>query len=385
MHWHGMHLPAGDGRRAAPAASRRGQTWSPTWKIDQPAATLWYHPHPHGETAQHVYRGLAGMFILDDAATTLALPSTYGVDDIPVIVQDKQFDDDGGSTRTARRSGRRRHPRRHDRGQRHHRPYLDGHHLAGAAAAAQRVQRPPLRLRLRRRPRLRSWSAPTAACSRRPSPPTRIQLSPGERAEIVVGGAGGRDGRAAQRPAGSGHRRARRPLRRRRTIGSTSCSCAPRRTLAPSAAGAREAGRDRPAGPETGGAVTPVPAAGQDDQRRARWTWAGSTRPSSRAAPRSGRSPTTTAPRTASTSTTCSSRCSSRRERPAAAAARLEGHRLPARRTTRCTLIARFADYSDPNTPYMFHCHVLLHEDEGMMGQFVVVEPGQQGGPIHTH
>jgi FtsP/CotA-like multicopper oxidase with cupredoxin domain len=49
------------------------------------------------------------------------------------------------------------------------------------------------------------------------------------------------------------------------------------------------------------------------------------------------------------------------------------------------TLIARFADYSDPNTPYMFHCHVLLHEDEGMMGQFVVVEPGQQGGPIHTH
>ena len=49
------------------------------------------------------------------------------------------------------------------------------------------------------------------------------------------------------------------------------------------------------------------------------------------------------------------------------------------------TLIARFADYSDPNTPYMFHCHVLLHEDEGMMGQFVVVEPGQQAGPVHVH
>jgi FtsP/CotA-like multicopper oxidase with cupredoxin domain len=49
------------------------------------------------------------------------------------------------------------------------------------------------------------------------------------------------------------------------------------------------------------------------------------------------------------------------------------------------TLIARFTGYSDPNTPYMFHCHVLLHEDEGMMGQFVVVEPGQQAGPIHSH
>jgi FtsP/CotA-like multicopper oxidase with cupredoxin domain len=24
--------------------------------------------------------------------------------------------------------------------------------------------------------------------------------------------------------------------------------------------------------------------------------------------------------------------------------------------------------------PYMFHCHILQHEDRGMMGQFVVVE-----------
>jgi FtsP/CotA-like multicopper oxidase with cupredoxin domain len=40
-------------------------------------------------------------------------------------------------------------------------------------------------------------------------------------------------------------------------------------------------------------------------------------------------------------------------------------------------IIARFADYADPATPYMFHCHVLRHEDQGMMGQFVVIEPGQ--------
>ncbi len=36
----------------------------------------------------------------------------------------------------------------------------------------------------------------------------------------------------------------------------------------------------------------------------------------------------------------------------------------------------RFADYADPDTPYMFHCHLLSHEDHGMMGQFVVVKPG---------
>ncbi len=34
--------------------------------------------------------------------------------------------------------------------------------------------------------------------------------------------------------------------------------------------------------------------------------------------------------------------------------------------------IARFADYADSLHPYMFHCHIALHEDEGMMGQFVV-------------
>jgi FtsP/CotA-like multicopper oxidase with cupredoxin domain len=60
MHWHGMHLPArmdgGPHQAIAP-----GTTWSPTWEVDQPAATLWYHPHLEGRTAEHVYRGLAGM------------------------------------------------------------------------------------------------------------------------------------------------------------------------------------------------------------------------------------------------------------------------------------------------------------------------------------
>jgi FtsP/CotA-like multicopper oxidase with cupredoxin domain len=49
-------------------------------------------------------------------------------------------------------------------------------------------------------------------------------------------------------------------------------------------------------------------------------------------------------------------------------------------------IILRFADYADPDTPYMFHCHILYHEDRGMMGQFVVVEPGQDAGaPEGTH
>lgn len=95
VHWHGMHLPAAmDGGPHQPIEA--GDTWRPHWTIDQPAGTLWYHPHPHGETEKHVMRGLAGMFILDDETSDeLNLPSRYGIDDIPVIVQDKRFDNDG--------------------------------------------------------------------------------------------------------------------------------------------------------------------------------------------------------------------------------------------------------------------------------------------------
>ena len=42
-----------------------------------------------------------------------------------------------------------------------------------------------------------------------------------------------------------------------------------------------------------------------------------------------------------------------------------------------------FGPYPDPNTPYMFHCHLLAHEDSGMMGQFVLLAPGTRAEPGH--
>ncbi len=95
LHWHGMHLPAAmDG--GPHQTIRAGDAWHPEWEIAQPASTLWYHPHPHGKTAEHVYKGIAGLFIIDDdESDALDLPHEYGVDDIPLIVQDKNFDDDG--------------------------------------------------------------------------------------------------------------------------------------------------------------------------------------------------------------------------------------------------------------------------------------------------
>ncbi|THV41781.1 multicopper oxidase family protein [Glycomyces buryatensis] len=94
LHWHGMHLPAAQDGGPHQAVEPDGD-WTPQWTINQPAATLWYHPHPHGQTGKHVYRGVAGMFILDDdQADELNLPAEYGVDDLPMIVQDRRFHDD---------------------------------------------------------------------------------------------------------------------------------------------------------------------------------------------------------------------------------------------------------------------------------------------------
>jgi bilirubin oxidase len=42
---------------------------------------------------------------------------------------------------------------------------------------------------------------------------------------------------------------------------------------------------------------------------------------------------------------------------------------------TSARFITAFEDFADEDTPYMYHCHMLTHEDGGMMGQFVVVDP----------
>ncbi len=95
VHWHGMHLPAeydGGPHQVIPA----GETWRPGFRIRQNAATLWYHPHLMGKTAEHVYRGLAGLFIIeDDYSRSLPIPREYGVNDIPLILQDRRVDRDG--------------------------------------------------------------------------------------------------------------------------------------------------------------------------------------------------------------------------------------------------------------------------------------------------
>jgi len=95
VHFHGAHIPPKmDG--GPQNAFADGETWSPTFEIKDEAKTLWYHPHALGTTAEQVVHGLAGMIIVeDDSDASAALPSEYGVDDIPLILQCLAVDTSG--------------------------------------------------------------------------------------------------------------------------------------------------------------------------------------------------------------------------------------------------------------------------------------------------
>ena len=92
MHWHGLRVPAMDDG-GPHQVILQGTTWSPSFQILNSAGTFWYHPHGDRKTDLHVSKGLAGMIIVRDSTEAeLALPRTYGVDDFPIIVQSKAFD-----------------------------------------------------------------------------------------------------------------------------------------------------------------------------------------------------------------------------------------------------------------------------------------------------
>ncbi|HEX6238784.1 MAG TPA: multicopper oxidase domain-containing protein [Acidimicrobiales bacterium] len=381
LHWHGMALPArmdgGPHQMIEP-----GDTWSPTWTVDQPAASLWYHPHLEGRTADHVYRGAAGMFIVDDPAADVALPDTYGVDDIPLIIQDKRFDDDGSLDGDG--------------------PMFSSVGLLGDTIVVNGTTDPHVevttelvRFRVLNASNARIYNlgftddrpfwqvGSDAGLLERPHRTRRVQVSPGERAEIVVAVAPGDDPvlrsfapdlgldgfsdrfnggddtfdivqvRAAERLAGSP------PLPERlATIDR------------PDPAEAETTRHFELRGHQINGQKMDM---GRIDEVVTEGTTEVWSVTNEHGTPHSFH------PHLVHVAV-----LDVDGERPPP---ELSGWKdtlyVPPRTTIR--FVARFDGWADPDVPYMFHCHVLAHEDDGMMGQFVVVEPGQEPGtPPHA-
>jgi suppressor of ftsI len=381
LHWHGMHLPAamdgGPHQRIEP-----GATWSPSWTINQPATTLWYHPHLHGATAQHVYRGLAGLFILDDSpSAALPLPRDYGIDDIPVIVQDKSFTGDGQLDQDT--------PLFSPTG-----VLGDTILVNGTRGAYQQVTTERVRLRLLNASNARIYNFGLAdergqargfaligtdgGLLPAPVQTTRVQLSPGERAEIVVTMRPGERTLLRSYPAELGA-----DFWTQRFSGGDDILD----ILELRAAGTLTSSAPLPA------TLAPAPDLQEDDATTTRTFAMDGSRINRQHLDMERIDEVVTVGDTEIWQVMNNDGTPHNfhvhdvqfqildldgAPPPATLAGRKDTVYVAPGTTVR--LLMRFADYTDPDTPYMFHCHVLRHEDRGMMGQFVVVAPGQQPG-----
>jgi blue copper oxidase len=375
IHWHGMHLPA-----AADGGPHQliepGATWSPAWTIDQPAATLWYHPHPHPETEDQIYRGITGMFILDDPdSARLSLPDEYGVDDVPLVIQDKRFEEDGSLDFSKRPIS--------PTGLLGDEILVNGTHDPHLRVTSERV-----RLRLLNASNARVYNvgfaddrpfvliATDGGFTEAPARIDRIQLSPGERAEIV----------AAFEPGEEVVLRSFEPQ-----LGTN--------FFDGRFSGAHDsfdllefrAAEDLEPSPELPERIVPAEPLHESRAARVRrFELSGQGMINGRALDMTRIDQVVDVGATEiwevanNSGTPHNFHVHDVRFRvleyggdapPAHLAGLKDTVYVPPNETVR--LLTAFGDYSDAELPYMFHCHVLQHEDRGMMGQFKVVEPGQ--------
>ncbi|MEU7730743.1 multicopper oxidase domain-containing protein [Streptomyces sp. NPDC040724] len=373
VHWHGMHLPAamdGGPHQMVPA----GGSWAPEWTIAQPASTLWYHPHPHGATETHVQRGLAGLFLLDDAeSAALPLPKTYGADDIPVIVQDVTFDGakfDHGH-KLMRNVG-----------------FLgDRTMVNGTLDPYVAVEDELVRLRLLNASIARVYTfgfddgrafrqiASDGGLLEAPYTTDRLRLSPGERGEIVIRMQPGERRVLRSYPLDAGL-----DFWNQRFGGGDDSFDVMQLRAAPTL---------RPSAELPGALVAPALPTGEDSAR-SRFFELKMSGINGRKTDMSRVDETVTR----GTAETWTLRNDDGMPHNfhvhdvqfrildingAAPPPPLRGPKdtvfVPSGSTVRIAL--RFDGPADPDTPYMYHCHLLYHEDKGMMGQFVVVDPGR--------
>jgi FtsP/CotA-like multicopper oxidase with cupredoxin domain len=373
LHWHGMHLPAhADGNPHQ--LIEPGDTWEPSWRIDQPASTLWYHPHPHGRTADHVYRGVAGLFLIDDPANDPGgLPDDYGVDDIPVILQDKRFKDDGSLDHST--------PSSSTIGQLGDEILVNGTRGAYLDVTHERVRLRVLNASNGRIYNLRfaddrpfSLIGTDGGLLTEPDETTQIQVSPGERVEIVVTMTPGE--RVVLRSDSpdlgvnfwtnrfSGGDDRFDILEMRAADELTESADVPSRLADDELPDPNEAVTTRQFELNGESRINQQ----EHDMARVDTVVAVDSTELWEVTNDSGR------PHNFHVHDVQFRVLAIDGEPPPP---RWRGPKdtvyVPPDSTVR--IAVRFTDYTDPETPYMYHCHVLAHEDNGMMGQFTVVKP----------
>ena len=186
VHWHGLLGPANRDAATHPGLMI-GESLETELVVDQPAATLWYHAHVHGRTARDVHDGLAGLMIVEDeASAALGLPSTWGVDDLPLILQDRDLDPTGRPDYEATVAVMEHGFRGRDM------------LVNGVTAAVARVPHRLVRLRLLNAANARTFRlafedqrsfrliATDSGFLSEPAELSTLVLAPGERAEILV-------------------------------------------------------------------------------------------------------------------------------------------------------------------------------------------------------
>lgn len=90
VHWHGLHLPAGsDGSPLDPVLPGKSRDY--VFRVRPGSAgTYWYHPHPDMTTTEQVSRGLYGALIIRPAKDPLE-----GIADRLLVLSDNRFQADG--------------------------------------------------------------------------------------------------------------------------------------------------------------------------------------------------------------------------------------------------------------------------------------------------
>lgn len=103
VHWHGLLVPASmDGHPRDAIATKQRYVYE--FDVLNRAGTYWFHAHPDGRTGAQIYHGQAGLLIVDDEEDA-ALPLPRGSYDVPLMIQDRTFDDDNQLVYLSQQSG----------------------------------------------------------------------------------------------------------------------------------------------------------------------------------------------------------------------------------------------------------------------------------------